>query len=399
VSRLPLSSAGLSSRPGLLVGAGLTLLAGVLVVDGIGGGLAFVAGLAAAVAGAGVLSALRHSRSLRGPPRWIAALAASLPAGMLLAATAVVGGPVATAMVGLAAGAVAGPALTVRTGQPARTVIEQRYGIPWGHQRQFQWLADRHGYVIDVRPTNPLSVRWIKRGALPKPAAIRAKTITHLDVWLGADPEYVGAVGLFDPILPVRGDVPGGLWDALVGRYHMRRAEYAREYAKVVALVRFELGGRGNTVVFGYDARGRRQPVTGDHDLFDVRHSDGRRLTPYELLRLVVEMLKRGMGVQHPALRYWRPSDPGDIEARDAIDASHEPGGDPLVRFAPGQRVRLVHAATPVWSGAPRSAEADTPRRLSWVRAVLRMVIRASVVLTVASLAVAAGAVVVGVVG
>jgi hypothetical protein len=109
-------------------------------------------------------------------------------------------------------------------------------------------------------------------------------------------------------------------------------------------------------------------------------------------------MLGRGMGVQHPALAYWRPSDPGDIETRDALYASHQPGGEPLLRFAPGQPIRLVHAATPAWSEAPRSAEADTPRRLGggWVRAVLRMVIRAFVMLTVASLAVAAGAVVVG---
>jgi hypothetical protein len=243
-------------------------------------------------------------------------------------------------------------------------VIEQRYGIPRGSQRHFQWFADRYGYVIDVRPSNPLSVRWIKQGALPKPAVIRAKTITYLDVWLGADPEYVGAVGFFDPTLPAREDVPGGLWNALVERYRMRRAEYTSENAEMAALGRFEQGGRGNTVVFGYDARGRRQPITGDHDLFDVRHSDGRRLAPHELLQLVVEMLGRGMGVQHPALAYWRPSDPDDIEFRDAIHASHQPGGEPLLRFAPRQPVRLVDAATQAWrdgerADARRSAEAD----------------------------------------
>jgi hypothetical protein len=183
--------------------------------------------------------------------------------------------------------------------------VESRFGIPLAHQRILQRFADRYGYVIDVCPTNPDSVRWIQRGALPKPVLIKVKTIRPEDVWFGADPEYVGVVGFFDPVLPPRDDVPADRWDAVVERFNMRKAEYAQLHEQIAALGarpigpgRFELGGRGNTVLFGYDAGGRRRPVTADHDLLDIRHANGRRLTPRELLEVVVELIEYGTGVQ-----------------------------------------------------------------------------------------------------
>jgi hypothetical protein len=212
----------------------------------------------------------------------------------------------------------------------------------------------------------------LKAGALPKPEVIKSKTINFLDVLLGADGDYVGAVGFFDPILPDPSEVPADVWDGLVQRHEQREREFAMWHSAMAALAerpvgpgRYVLGGRGNTVVFGYDAAGRLQPVTGDHDLFDIRHSDGRRLRPRELLELITAMVRRKMGVQHPAVKYWQPADDVGRWMKEGLIAPHQPGGEPLVRFAPAQPPRLVDAATPV-GARPRERLVGT--RVSWRR-------------------------------
>jgi hypothetical protein len=88
--------------------------------------------------------------------------------------------------------------------------------------------------------------------------------------------------------------------------------------------------------------------VTADHDLLDIRHPDGHSLTPRELQVLIVELIEYGTGVQHPATLYWRPSDQGDVARRDEIIASHMPGREPVLRFAPGRPGTVVDASTPV---------------------------------------------------
>jgi hypothetical protein len=59
-------------------------------------------------------------------------------------------------------------------------------------------------------------------------------------------------------------------------------------------------------------------------------------------------MIGHDTGVQHPAVLGWRPSDPVDIAIRVGIIASHLPGREPLVRFAPGRPITLVDATTPI---------------------------------------------------
>lgn len=49
------------------------------------------------------------------------------------------------------------PAPDRMAGGSSRAEIEQRRDVPLANQRHFQWFADRYGYVIDVRPTNPYS--------------------------------------------------------------------------------------------------------------------------------------------------------------------------------------------------------------------------------------------------
>lgn len=161
--------------------------------------------------------------------------------------------------------------------------IESEFGIIERNQRAFQSFADRRDLVIDVRPTNPSSVPWLHEGALPKPQAIKAKTINDYDVLLGADPESKGLAGYFSPgELPPRGGMSDADYAGLARRREERLAEFDT-YADTMD----ELGRRDardgrfevqNGTIYGYDSDGVRRPVAGDHDMFDIRRPDGSRL-------------------------------------------------------------------------------------------------------------------------
>jgi hypothetical protein len=229
--------------------------------------------------------------------------------------------------------------------------IEETYGIPEANQRKFQRFADARDITIDVRPTNPESVPWLERGALPKPMAIKAKTINDLDIRLGASAEHRGLAGLFEPKLPERGGMPEGEWNALQKRFRQRANEYDELRPKMDAYQeqgKFEVR---NGVVYGKDANGEFRPITGDHDIFDIRHPAGSRLSPSEENALITEMRQHNMGVQHGPHMYWQPNGEFEQNIYDTIVRSHQPGGEPLVRFAPGQPPRLVNSGTPAGGG------------------------------------------------
>lgn len=96
------------------------------------------------------------------------------------------------------------------------------------------------------------------------------------------------------------------------------------------------------------DSTGAWKPIAGDHDIFDIRHLDGSRLTPVEEEALIKAMKDANMGVAHGAHMYWPSSgakfDP-DMFAKIIND--HQPGGEPLIRFAPGEEPVVVFAPPP----------------------------------------------------
>jgi hypothetical protein len=230
--------------------------------------------------------------------------------------------------------------------------IERDFGILERNQARFQEFADDNDLVIDVRPTNPASVPWLHRGAIPKPQSIKAKTIDDRDVLLGADPQHKGLVGFFQPRLPPQGDLSDADYAALRKR-HDQRVDELRKYGDTMADLGRQPVGPGrfeveNGVVYGYDRTGARQPVAGDHDMFDIRRPDGTRLPTYEYEELVSDMRRADMGVEHGAVQYWTPESDSERKIRDGLLDAHKPGGEPLVRFAPGRRPRLVDSDTPV---------------------------------------------------
>ncbi|HXS65084.1 MAG TPA: hypothetical protein VN767_19705 [Streptosporangiaceae bacterium] len=319
---------------------------------------------------------------------------------------------------------------------PQPIEIENRWGITQENQRWFQYFVDKYGLAIDVRPSNPESVPLLELGGVPKPPAIKMKTINPLDVMLGAR-DMIGAVGYFEPKMPDPAGIPPEIWADLVKRFNQRDKEFTNYSAKMAEMTRMReyrvvdgviypftpfpklepvarygtlLGGDvkielpmdQGTIMFdkqifseGPGGGPTRPvvstpvidptlgpPVTGDHDMFDVRLADNQPL-PYDkpevppgypeptvwFKKLVNEeamemaqirgkgpetgeMLAWQMGVQHGAIRVFLLHEQvPDWEREtiyDPIIAGHMPGGQPLVRFQAGRRPQLVNALTPV---------------------------------------------------
>ncbi|GAB7037012.1 MULTISPECIES: hypothetical protein [Catenuloplanes] len=253
--------------------------------------------------------------------------------------------------------AVVNPAMeSPREGTPldSRT-IEADYGILVTNQDEFQRMADRRNLVIDVRPTNPDSVRHLQRGAFYKPVDIKAKTINSADLLLTVKPEHQGKVGFFvnRPPDPKRRGLSEA--DRARGRDRWRmRVEERRRYGRKMRKLARKPKGPGRFevveyVVHGYDAAGRRRPVAGDHDLYDIRRPDGSALPLDEYEQLIVDMQNREFGVMHGAVVYWSPTDPAERAMRDKLVAQHRRGGsEGLVRFTPHAPPTFAYGRPPL---------------------------------------------------
>ncbi|MBC3841053.1 hypothetical protein GXW82_14465 [Streptacidiphilus sp. 4-A2] len=167
----------------------------------------------------------------------------------------------------------AAPKAPVRPPDPVTaTDASGLYGMPKDNFAKFQQIAQQKNLVIDVRPTNPQSVKWLEQGMLPKPVDIKAKTISTLDTYLGADPEHQGLVGYFKPSMP--DERPPGMddstWNSLQQRYNQRSDEFAELAPKMQKLAdqdKFHVVGG---LVKGYNSEGELTGITGDHDIYDI---------------------------------------------------------------------------------------------------------------------------------
>ncbi|MEV8437707.1 hypothetical protein AB0425_10080 [Actinosynnema sp. NPDC051121] len=204
--------------------------------------------------------------------------------------------------------------------------VEPVFGMPIENARKFQQVAAEQDLVIDVRATNPHAVAWLRDGALPKPEAVKAKTIDDLDVRLGAARRHRGLVGYFRPELP-----RFGVHGRLLRRYDQRRVEFEALSDKMAL---FERRGEfvvRDGVVHGVDRDGGLRPLTGDHDVFDIHASGGAELSRRRYDRAVETMMSMDMGVTHGAHMYWRPTTHSDLAMFESIARS----GDPKLRFHP----------------------------------------------------------------
>ncbi|WP_367129700.1 hypothetical protein [Saccharothrix sp. HUAS TT1] len=204
--------------------------------------------------------------------------------------------------------------------------VEPVFGMPTEHARKFQQVAAEQDLVIDVRGTNPHAVAWLREGALPKPEAVKAKTIDDLDIRLGAARKHRGLVGYFRPSLP-----DFDLNDRLLRRFDQRCVEFDFLRDK---MAEFERRGEyvvRDGVVHGFDRKGKLRPLTGDHDVFDIRASGGADLSRRRYDRAVATMMSMDMGVTHGAHMYWRPTTKSDLAMFESIARSP----DAKLRFHP----------------------------------------------------------------
>ena len=233
-------------------------------------------------------------------------------------------------------------------------------GMSHDTEKTLRAFCKNYGVVIDVRPTTASASEWRGVGAVPKPEAIKAKTINEYDRLLGAPHGAIGLVGYFDPKLPKR---PAGMSDAefgrLQGRYHERAAEFQKLAKDMAELQRDGRVRIRDGVIELLDPRKGGEhyaPVTGDHDVFDIQWADNRPMSDAQADGFAAMLRSMNIGIEHPAHMRWRPTAAKDVAMYKDIIAQHTPGpafkGN-LVRFAPGEPPHEVAAGTPVSPTTP----------------------------------------------
>lgn len=95
------------------------------------------------------------------------------------------------------------------------------------HMKELAAFAKKYKVKVTARTTNPYSLAHLRRGAHPKPLGIKAKTVTDIDVFLGASKANRGTVGLFKPKMPDTSGMTDDLADAVRKRYAVRAKEFA----------------------------------------------------------------------------------------------------------------------------------------------------------------------------
>lgn len=213
-------------------------------------------------------------------------------------------------------------------------------GSGWtGHQiDDMARFAKNEGAIPGARTTNLDSMRHIRDGtAMPKEMPIKSKTISELDVYLGARPEDKGLVGFFEPKLPRNmDDIPEHLHRDVLARFQKRSdelADYGSHYAEMERSGQIAVrDGKVHKVI--RDAGGNvidHRPFAGDIDGVYFRDTKTGKLIPpgerYDRLKEAWMGGNKETGVPN----YWQRSNaPGQhgVETNLVADiaAQHTPG-------------------------------------------------------------------------
>ncbi len=90
--------------------------------------------------------------------------------------------------------------------KPGTTISDDllaQAGYTQKHLDELAEYAEKNGYEIGARSANPYGAQHLADGsAIPKPLALSAKTVSDVDVILGANPAHRGTVSIFPPKLP-----------------------------------------------------------------------------------------------------------------------------------------------------------------------------------------------------
>jgi hypothetical protein len=195
-------------------------------------------------------------------------------------------------------------------------------------------LARERNVIIGARTTNMDSMAKIRDGlAVPKPLTLKPKTISELDVYLGANPADKGLVGHFYPRRPVEANLPPHLRSRILARYTERVESFRDCEASIQKLVE-----KGEVVVVDGKVHkvmpnGPPKPFAGDIDaVYFVDAGPPRRALTgdayVEMRRAWIESAVQGqhgaeVNVVADLMEEVLPCDPHYLEKLAKAEAMH----------------------------------------------------------------------------
>ena len=178
------------------------------------------------------------------------------------------------------------------------------------HVEKLAEYARQRNIQVGTRSTNPYSAAHLVDGsAIAKPLGIKAKTVTDVDVLLGANPAHRGTVSVFPPKLPSKDELQKmspDLREALEERYVKRLEEFQQAPTDLKKFRAELIEARGdvtdvrlfNGQVQGLDADGVWRNYGGDIDVVYLRHADGTPIGPELYDEIIEEMRFEGL-IEH----------------------------------------------------------------------------------------------------
>ncbi|MFF4903092.1 toxin glutamine deamidase domain-containing protein [Streptomyces sp. NPDC001068] len=234
-------------------------------------------------------------------------------------------------------------------------------GIPNKISERLRVLTDKHQVVISFRLTSFDALPWNEHGsaALPKPEAIKAKSATWADTYLGIHGGFVGLVVNYRPRYPDLQELQNlttqqqeKVWSTYISRLResvvlaadMKKVEgrfKVDEYNLVRGLAYADSGGEfrkpHRTEADGsvFDKEDRRlaekwYPITADFDLMQVADTNGNPVDEKTKSAFIEEALELGL-IEHPDHLGWNPTNARGMEMKEFITKAT----DSVVTFAP----------------------------------------------------------------
>ncbi len=195
-------------------------------------------------------------------------------------------------------------------------------------------LAMRDKKVIEVRPVEDVVVKLREAGLVPKPEALKMKTIKEIDLHLGAEAADIGKVGYFRPKMPSYLESMSHADQLRIKKQYAKRLnEYdslAGDVAELKAKGLIEI--EGTTVI---DAKSGKA-FTGDYDLFDIYGVDPKAAYDPTYWQKMAGK-NDPVAAQHGPLSQWENIPAGKAQTFADLVMEYRPSGESkmLIRFNP----------------------------------------------------------------
>ena len=257
---------------------------------------------------------------------------------------------------------------TVRPGEMsdfvANDIIPDTSGYAKVSEKHIQVVADNNGVTIHTRPTSTYAKKLLVEGkALPKPELIKNKSISEIDLLIGAKTDDLGKVGHFKPSMPKQGRMSDELYGKVGKRYKERFDEF-KDQSPCISKHSDKVRVEGNLVV---DAK-TGLPFTGDVDGFAIRGKYNETLPKAVVERVEKELIQGPGHVKHGVHTEWDYSEDfikhviglpdgrkSKFEIKLGIDQNirlkHAPGGESLVTYSPKEGMGAPNPKASWWKG------------------------------------------------